>query len=108
MNSTEKLPEVESKQEYWARHLAAWKGSGLNIREYCELEDLTKNAFGYWRRKLTAPKPPPEGFVELKLDASGAGGLIHIRLRRGIELGVVPGTDTKYLAELIKTLENCS
>jgi len=106
MNIDEKLPSSETRQEFWSRHIAVWKESGLNIREYCELEDLSKNAFGYWRRKLTAPEPPAGGFVELKLSSSGNDGLIHIRLRRGIELGVVPGTDTKYLCELVNTLEN--
>jgi hypothetical protein len=106
MNSDEKLPSSETKQEFWSHHIAAWKESGLNIREYCELEDLSKSAFGYWRRKLTAPEPPAGGFVELKFNSSGNDGLIHIRLRRGIELGVVPGTDTKYLCELVNTLES--
>ena len=106
MNIDEKLPSSETRQEFWSRHITAWKGSGLNIREYCELEDLSKNAFGYWRRKLTAPQPPTGGFVESKLDSSGSDGLIHIRLLRGIELGIVPGTDTKYLGELVNTLES--
>ena len=107
MNTDEKSLSTEKKQEFWSRHIAAWKGSGLNIREYCELEDLSKNAFGYWRRKLTAPVPSTSGFVELQLNSSGNDGLIHIRLRRGIELGIVPGTDTKYLGELVNALESC-
>ena len=106
MDTDEKTLQAETKQDFWLRHIEAWKESGLNIREYCEIEDLSKNAFGYWRRKLTAPEPPAGGFVELKLNASGNDGLIHIRLRRGIELGIVPGTDTKYLGELVNRLEN--
>ena len=77
-----------------------------NIREYCELEDLSKNALGYWRRKLAAGKPPTEGFVELKLNTPDNDGLIHIRLRSGIELGVVAGTDMQYLGHLVNTLES--
>jgi hypothetical protein len=107
MNTNEKLPTVESKSEYWAHHISAWKDSGLNIREYCELEDLSKNAFGYWRRKLNTPKPPDDGFVELKLNSTDNVAVIHIRLRRGIELGIVPGTDTRYLGELVNVLESC-
>ena len=106
MNTNEKSLNEENKKGYWSRHIATWKASGLNIREYCEIEDLSKSAFGYWRRKLTAPLPPTGGFVELKLNASGNDGLIHIRLRRGIELGIVPGTNTKYLCELVNALES--
>jgi hypothetical protein len=106
MDTDKKLPVHESKDEFWLRHISVWKDSGQSIRKYCELEDLSKSAFGYWRRKLTAPTPPASGFVELKLNSSQRDGLIHIRLRRGIELGVVPGTDTKYLGELVNMLES--
>lgn len=105
MNDEKHLPSAESKPEFWSRHLVLWKDSGLNIREYCELEDLSRSAFGYWRRKLNSPKPPAEGFVELKLPSGGNDGHIHIRLNKGVELGVVSGTDTKYVAELVRALE---
>jgi hypothetical protein len=105
MNDEKLLATGETKSEFWLRHLALWKESGLNIREYCELEELSKNAFGYWRRKLNSPKPPADGFVELKLSSCRSDGMIHIRLSGGLELGVVTGTDTKYLSELVSALE---
>ncbi len=45
------------------------------------------------------------GFVQLDLPSFRSDGLIYIRLRKGIELGVVQGTDTKYLSELVDRLE---
>jgi hypothetical protein len=105
MKTEKTLPVTLSKSEFWTRHLGMWKDSGLSIREYCDIESLSRNAFGYWRRKLTSPKPSGNGFVELKFSSQRSDGLIHIRLRKGIELGVVTGTDTRYLADLISALE---
>ena len=105
MNDGKRLRVTESKPEFWSRHLGLWKDSGLNIREYCELEELSKNAFGYWRRKLSSPKPPVDGFVELKVSSPRNDSLIHVRLRKGLVLGVVTGTDAKYVAELVSALE---
>ena len=31
--------------------------------------------------------------------------MIYLRLRTGIELGLVPGTDVKYVGELVSELE---
>jgi len=105
MNNQLQVQGSESKSDFWARHLAGWKDSGLNVREYCELEDLSTSAFGYWRRKLSSPKPRSEGFVELPVRSERRDSLVRVRLKSGLELGVVPGTDTRYVAELVGALE---
>ena len=108
MKENQGLPATESKEVFWSRHIGLWSDSGLSITDYCELEDLSKNAFGYWRRKLTSPRPPANGFVEVKPTSKrhmGHDGLIYIRLQKGTELGFVPGTDTRYLAELVDALK---
>ena len=48
------LVAAELKEAFWPRHIETRKDSGLNITEYCELEELKKSAFAYWRRKLTS------------------------------------------------------
>ena len=56
MNEEMGLQVGESRSEFWARHIALWKDGSLNIREYCEAEELSRTAFGYWRPKLSSPK----------------------------------------------------
>ena len=108
MKESKGLAATESKEVFWFQHIELWTDSGLSITDYCELEDLSKNAFGYWRRKLTSPKPPANRFVEIRPSSNpyvGREDLIYIRLQKGTELGFVPGTDAKYLAELVDALE---
>ena len=94
----------EDRIAFWKKHIVAWKESGFSIAEYCELEELAKSTFSYWKRKLEG-KEGKNRFVELKVPEKRPSGLIHIRLNRGIELGVGPGTDVYYVGELIKALE---
>jgi len=97
--------ESSLKTAFWTRHLEAWKSRGVSIVKYCEAEALSRSAFGYWRKKLSAPKPPTDGFLKLKIPEYRSDGMIYIRLRTGIEIGVVSGTDVRYVAELAGELE---
>lgn len=94
----------DSKAEFWHKHIEAYKASGFSLAEYCELEELAKSTFSYWKRKLEE-KEQKNHFVEVKIPEKSSVGLIHIRLHRGTELGVAPGTDVRYVGELVKALE---
>jgi hypothetical protein len=100
--TTNKMPEDRSA--FWKNHIEAWKESGFSIADYCELEELAKSTFSYWKRKLEG-KVSKSRFVEVKVPQQQPGGLIHIRLNRGRELGVAAGTDVRYVGELVKALE---
>lgn len=93
-----------AKIEFWQKHIEAWKESGFSIADYCELEELAKSTFCYWKRKLEGGTPKSR-FIEVKVPDQRSSGLIHIRLQRGTELGVAPGTDVGYVGELVKALE---
>tara|TARA_B100000949_G_C13838047_1_gene267360 strand:- start:98 stop:406 length:309 start_codon:yes stop_codon:yes gene_type:complete len=97
--------ESSVKTAFWIRHIEAWKDRGVSIVKYCETESLSRSAFGYWRKKLSAPKPPADGFLKLKVPAHRSDGMIYIRLRTGIEIGIVSGTEVRYVAELVGELE---
>ena len=77
--------ESSSKTAFWTRHIEAWKDRDVSIVKYCETESLARSAFGYWRKKLSAPKPPDDGFLKLKIPAHRSDRMIYIRLRIGIE-----------------------
>jgi len=94
----------EDRSAFWKKHIEAWKESGFSIAEYCELEELAKSTFFYWKRKVEG-KGSKNRLVEVKIPQQQPSGLIHIRLNKGMELGVVPGTDVGYVGELVKALE---
>ena len=101
-----------SRSEHWAGHVAAWRGSGLSQREYCDRHGLVKGTMSHWVWRLKAveleqveqqmvelPVPASEPFasdeptaIELEID-----GRYLLRLR--------PGTDSAHLREVIEVLE---
>ncbi len=91
-------------REFWARHLADYRRSGLSYAEYCRRHDLTESAFGYWRRKLSASPQGKPAFVELKVAAADPGG-IEIILRNQIRVAVDSDFDKALLVRLIGVLE---
>ena len=104
MEKKKETKEV-AKVDFWRNHLKAFRESGFTIAEYCELEDLAKSTFGYWKRKLEGEEKGPTHFVEVNIPERRAGQLIHIRLKKGTELGIAPGTDIRYIGDLVKAIE---
>ena len=45
--------QSKQKQQYWQRHIHAWKESGASQAGYCREHNLNLKTFTYWRRKLT-------------------------------------------------------
>ena len=54
--SPEKRAELEA---FWWAHHEAWKGSDLNQREYCKVNDLPLKRFGNWCAQFRR-EPRPE------------------------------------------------
>ena len=83
-------------QEFWSRHVDAWRTSGLSQKAYSERHGLAYGAMGYWVRKLRAPggDRQDQGLVELKAAAIEASA--GVNQRPAIEL-VVAG---RYLLRL--------
>ena len=48
----EKITPTQSKEDFWRRHIAGWRESGLNQKEYCQQYGVSKSALGWWRTKL--------------------------------------------------------
>lgn len=42
----------ETPLQFYQRHLANWKDTGLSQAEYCRQNGLIRHRFGYWKRKL--------------------------------------------------------
>ncbi len=79
--------ELES---FWRSHLAGWRRSDLNQREYCALHGLPLKRFGNWRAKLKHEDPAPTG----KLLYRRGGGLKHMSEHM---LKEIPSAPSSYI-----------
>ena len=82
-----KRSELES---FWRAHLAGWRRSGLNQREYCELHGLPLKRFGNWRATLRHEEPAGAG----KLLYRRGGGLKHMSEHM---LKEIPSAPSSYI-----------
>ena len=57
------------KQQFWERHIAQWRGSGLSQVDYCRKNKIGLKAFQYWKRKSKRSGVPPT-LVELHIPQS--------------------------------------
>ena len=50
------LKSGASPRQFYQRHLANWKNTGLSQAEYCRRNGLIRHRFGYWKKKLFTEK----------------------------------------------------
>ena len=53
MEKPERQIIQEEKKQFWQDHIQAWSRSGLNQSEYCRRQGLNKDAYFYWKKKLS-------------------------------------------------------
>lgn len=101
---------LTKKQTYWLRHVQACDSAGMTMRGYAEANGLKVADFYSWKKSLRskgllAPgaKPSPSLFKRAQVMASG-GGLCRLLLPSGLTLEFEPGTDPRWLAELLGVL----
>jgi hypothetical protein len=114
-----------TKEQFWRRHLAAWRHSKLTVRDYCRDQGLAEPSFYAWRRNLTqrrcpttTPDHPAEPakltptdlaptFLPVRLiDRSDLTSPVEILLRGGRLLRVTAGFSASTLRDLIALLED--
>ena len=90
----------------WVRQ---YEHSGQSLREFCMENGLSQSTLCLWRRQLRSQGgesgPEAASFVELRVaPASASEGAVKIRLRSGVELEVLSGTDARWLALVVQAL----
>jgi hypothetical protein len=100
------------KERYWRRMLRDWRRSGLTIRAFCRLHDLSEPSFYSWRRMLADREAQAPTFVPVQLfdddpatqpGAAAAGGLELFVGGRLLRIG--PSFDGPTLLRLLAVLE---
>lgn len=98
----------------WKQRIEEQKNSGMGIREWCESQKLSKDAYYYWRKKLqriSSPCTERISFVELPVrkEEPGPGGTCGLTLQwKEFTLSVADSSSLPLLKELMKGLvEEC-
>jgi transposase len=60
---------MESRREFWIRHVAGWRRSGMSLRAYAARNGLARGTLGFWSSKLNSEAKAGGGLVEV-----GRGG----------------------------------
>lgn len=60
-----KLVTQHFRLQEWAGIFKDRKNSGLKVNEYCQLHNISRDAYYYWLRKVKAAALTQAGFVEL-------------------------------------------
>ncbi len=72
-----KLATTQIRMTEWAVIIKDCKSSGMKVDDYCQLHDISRDAYYYWLRRVKTAALQQAGFVELPLPEAKA----------------VPGTD---------------
>ena len=102
--------QINDKQTLWSNHISAWQASEHSQVAYCEQNNLSYSAFGYWRTRLKkedkAQKDPAKAirFASIKVKSDRQSHFtLKINDRHSIE--IKNGFDKTLLSELIQTIE---
>ena len=90
----------QEKRTYWQQHIDQWQQSGLSQIEYCRRNRIKKYQWGYWKKRLAAPKSPTM-LVPVTIPSHSAGCLrvlVDDRIAIEVPSGFDPATLTKVFA----------
>jgi len=106
-----------AKERVWRRHVAAWRRSGLSVRDYCSAAGLAEANFYAWRRTLSEReqqkrcRPPAAlpAFVPVEVVSDEATstwrGSVEVVLGNGQVLRVGADFDAQVVRRLLALLE---
>jgi len=99
-------------REYWSRHVAEWRGSGLSKKAYCERHGLPYWSMCRWAGKLSEREgAESQALVELK-PSDGVGqdaeqrAAIELVVGERYVLRLWPSVRAGHLREVLAALED--
>lgn len=91
-----------------ARHVQAWRRSGLTRAVYCERHGLNIHTLGYWCQRVRAAKTSDSDtqFVPLQVKevASAAKGMLELQWPSGMQARIAAGLDAQWVATVLGTI----
>ena len=101
---------TEPRREFWARHVGAWRTSGLSQQAYCAREGLRPSTFGWWRWRLAPAKAGGDSraprLVAVRVQESASGPGFELQLAGERRLQIPSDFDEGALVRLLRVLEH--
>ncbi|WP_415717791.1 IS66 family insertion sequence element accessory protein TnpA [Maridesulfovibrio sp.] len=100
---------MKNKQQFWKKHITAWKGSGLSQAEYCRKHDIPVKTFGYHKRRMTSAAKPQKiiavpATAAILADKSQSGKSIKLHLPMGLHIEIAPDFCQQTLKRLLEVV----
>lgn len=100
---------MKNKQQFWKKHIAVWKGSGLSQAEYCRKHDIPVKTFGYHKRRLAVadkqqPVIPVPQVVESIESKSRINTPLKLFLPGGLQIEITPGFCQQTLKRVLEVV----
>jgi hypothetical protein len=105
---------VDQKEAFWRRTLEVWKDSGLSGSEFQRRNNLSKNAFVYWKRKLMPRSEKSQTLVPVSMRRPprcppvASTSFIRLRLAGVYTVEVRAGFDAQTLREVLVVVQDCA
>ena len=99
---------MKRDREFWARHVKAWRSSGLTQGQYCRRHRLAKGTLGYWSSTLSERKGAGSTRVEVgrsPLKPEPQRSAIELVVERRYLLRLWPGMEPDHLRDVLSVLE---
>ena len=109
--------QVMAKQERlanWTARIAACRGSGMTVREWCRENGLSEKTYYYWQRRLfdtlsQQRKAIQPTFAEITPSTRGRlDSCIAVTVRvSGVEADIHAGADAATVETVLRVLKSC-
>jgi len=90
----------------WAERIAAQRGSGVSVKQFCKEKGLTECSFYAWRKRLQESGPMRFALVERssRRQERTAEAMLELVLATGEHLRISPGVDIATLRTVLEVL----
>ena len=95
------METMHTRRQAWARHVQAWRGSGLTQVAYCQQHELKRKGRAYGTRP-SRQSPPPLTRVPRPRQGPSAAGELLLQHASGWRLALPAGIDATWLAGLLR------
>ncbi len=89
----------------WRELLGRQAGSGLTVRDFCDLEVVSTASFYSWRRRLADRTEEVPAFVPLKITQPEANVCLEIVLSDAMTIRVPEGTSRQTIVDVLAAVE---
>ena len=97
---------VNPKADEWAERIAAQRGSGMSVKQFCKEHGLTEYSFYAWRKRLQEKGPVRFALVErsARRQERTVEAVLELVLATGERLRIGAGVDTATLRTVLDIL----